>query len=416
MEKIKIEVRRDQKCPICKENFFDAEGKLVKAMNINSDLIGPAHDACFFPYYNEDKLKILYQVRCYSIGDTIASTPVLREIKRCYPRAQIGVLTFFPDLFKYNPHVNEIIDINQTIYDKMLDPYVFRIDSFNSDRGQHFAMHSIEFSAMSSLARSLNIKDWQYEVNYSDIEHDRMLEECASHGIDVHEDKVIVVHPHGTEWPTRDWGKKHFLELYYKIRDKYPDYKIVSIGGKRTEVPARTMNNHVELPGCIDLYGRFSLLESLAFLNTECVKLIVTPDTGALHIAGCTADKPIVGIFTLVRGEFRTPVRKEEFGYKFKSINADNPCCCTYTNRFLTNEAHFEFCPKQTFLKNTLKSDLPYKLKHEGMKNYDSTRNWDVDQINMEIREELKVYDNLPCYPTIEKVMRAIDEFLRPVS
>lgn len=407
MEKVTVEIHKNDKCPICLEPFME-DGQIKKPAGVKSDIIGLVHDACFFPYFKEEHLKILFQIRCFSIGDTIASTPILRELRRLYPRAEIAVLTFFPDLFKYNQHIQMIFDLNKPIYEHELAPYAFRVDAFDESKGGHFAMHSLEFSAMSAFGRSLNQNDWGYEVNYAEDDTKNMLFVLEKHGIDTF-DKVVVINPHGTQWETRDWGIKHGKELVKRIKEKYPDHKIVSIGGKRAEVPSNQMLNYNQIDDCIDLYGKLTLLETISFLDQDCVKLVITPDTGTLHLAAC-AKAPIIGIFTLIKSEFRTPVRNQRLGYKFVGVNADNPCNCTYTNRFITDEATFERCPKKTFLQKTLDLKVPKEIKYEGMRNYGG--GWIKSNIDNEIKHELKKFDSLPCFPTVEKVLRVVDVFL----
>jgi hypothetical protein len=39
------------------------------------------------------------------VGDTISATPAIRELKRRFPRHTLEVYSYYPELFKYNPHV-----------------------------------------------------------------------------------------------------------------------------------------------------------------------------------------------------------------------------------------------------------------------------------------------------------------------
>ena len=417
MDRIEVQIHKDDLCPICKEKLLilNEKNEIQKPINMKSDLLpgnGIAHDACFMPFLNEEKIKVLVKIRCYSIGDTISISPIIREIKRIYPKCFVGVLTFYPDLFIYNPLVDEILDLNRIVYDDMIKPYTFHIDSFNSEKGGHFAMHGVDFAAICSFGRQLVREACEYEINFSNLEMDSMIKTVSDLGMKLNDEKYIVVHPHGTEWKTRDWGKVHFVELVKRLKKEYPDHKIVSIGGKRSEVPSQKMDNYVDTECDYNLFGKLSILESIAFLNHPSIDLFISPDTGALHIAACARELSIVGIFTLVRAEFRTPIRNKVFGYKFRGVNADDPCCCTYNARFMTDEAHFQVCPKVTFLNKVKSIDVPTKFKRVGLKNYDASKEWQEHMVEKDIDEELKKFEPLKCFPTVDKVMEAIDSLM----
>ncbi len=411
---MKVTINKNDKCPMCHKNFFDEEGVLVKAAGIYSqEFKSIVHDGCYLPYQKEDDITILFQVRCYSMGDTITTTPILREVKRLYPKSKITVSTWYPDLFAYNPYVHSILDLNGSLNAEMLKQYMFHIDSFNTDKVGHFGTHSMEFAAWCGLNRSLGFENWEYEVNYGDDDKRSMLETVRANGIDPEQDKLIIINPHGTEWPTRDWGRAHFAELAKWLIETYPNHKIVSIGGKRSEVPCQEMKNYVAIDGVVELYGKLKLLESIAFLDHSMSKLMISPDTGTMHLAACARELPIVGIFTLIKAHFRTPVRNHQFGYKFIGIQADDPCNCTYEGKFLTNDRHFRECPKLGFLADTLKLNIPKAIKQQGLINYNPKKQWDFENgLQKQIVDEMKRYQGkgLPCFPTVRKVQIAIME------
>lgn len=411
-----VTLSKDQKCPICHERFLTDEMKLAAAIMADTRM-GTVHTECFMPFHPENGIRLAFEIPCYSIGDTIATTPVLRELRRIYPSLEITVLTFYPDLFKYSPHVNAIVDFNQAFYKEIVDSHHFKMKGFDSTGRHHFAMHSVEFAAQSALSRSIDQKDWQYEVNYSRRERDSALEVLRAAGIDPDRDRLILLHPHGTEWPTRDWGPQHMQELAARLALLYPNARLVSIGGKRGEVPKREMTNYVPLgSGVIDLYGKLSLLESIALMDLPCARLLITPDTGTLHLGACASDLSIIGIFTLIRSWIRTPVRDGLFGYRFMGIEAESGCNCTYDAKVLTSGASFNRCPKLSFLEDTLRSNMPADIKAEGLRNFNRDRAWDPARIGSQIRAEMAQYQrkSLPCFPTVDQVLGAVREMLIP--
>ncbi len=413
----KATIHKDDVCKVCHEKIVGEDLKLIQDIMV-SDVMGVVHQACFLPYHPEHALAALVTVRCYSIGDTIASTPAIRELRRMYPNMKITVLTFYPELFKYNPHIAGILDLNQPVPAKAVEMHHFRLDAFNSANLHHFAMHSVDFAFQSTFSRSgFPGPDWEYEVMYHQDDYTEMQKIIREAGIDPEKDKLILLHPHGTEWKTRDWGPYNMPQLAALLHSKYPEHKIVSIGGKRGEVPKQELKNYVALPKevpHVELYGKLSLLQSAAFMDLPACKLLVTPDTGTLHLGGSRQELPIVGIFTLIKAYFRTPVRRGRMGYKFIGVEASSGCNCTYDAKLLTHESFFGTCPKKKFLDRTLRRNIPTAIKLEGMKNYAPERKWDEKNLGKEIRKELQEYpdDALPCFPDLTRVFNACVKML----
>lgn len=410
LKRSQMTFHKEDKCPVCSVKFLKDDNTLLKNI-IKVPNYGLVHDSCFTPFIKEEELRILYKIRCYSIGDTITVTPALRELRTIYPRAYITVMTFFPELFQYNPCVNALYDLSRPITEDEMNSHHFHVDAFNSDKGHHFAMHSVDFSAASALDRAIFPHHWNYDLFYGTDERTSAKKIITDAGIDIENDKLILVHPHGTEWKTRDWGPHHMPELVRRIKEKLPEHKIVSIGGKR-DVKAHEMKNYVELPEAINLYGKLTLLQTAAFMDMPCCKLLVTPDTGTLHLGASRQELPIVGIFTLIRAHFRTPVRKGKYSYKFIGIEAESGCNCTYQNRQLSNEMRFDTCPKLDFLKHTRTINIPKNFKLEGVRNFFPDTEWNADDLNKQIidKEREFKYESLPCFPSVDKAMLAVEK------
>lgn len=416
--RVDIQIHKDDKCPICHETFIDAEKKELKFSVLKSDKMGIVHDKCFLPYHCEDNVTILVKIRCWSLGDSISITPIFRELKRIYPRAKLSVLTFYSDVFINNPHIETILDLNHPVLKSVLASYTFTLDAFQTETRHHFAMHSVEFASQCALNRSLLPNAWEYELYYSDENRIYAKKLLRENGIDIHKDKVIVLHPHGTEWETRNWGEYGMNNLAAKLKETLKEFKFVSVGGKRDHIKDHAMKNYVafkEELGVIDLYGKMSILETAAMLDLPCIKLMVTPDTGTLHLAATRPNLPIVGIFTLIKAFYRTPVRQGRFSHNFIGINADDPCNCTVDVRFLTNETFLGTCPKKAFLEKTLKMNAPDIIIKDGLQNYDNKREWKTENLSEQIDDELLKFtaQPLPCFPMVDKVFNACIKLLK---
>lgn len=388
-------------CLICKQAFNKDE-------EIADIFSGAAHVQCFAPYVDEKKLKILVNIRCYAIGDTLAVTPVLRELRRIYSQAVIDVVTVYPDIFKYNTNCNKIYDRNKVEPSSLVDDYAIILDPFDATKQLQCVTHSVEYSSKSALEKSLKVSDWWLEVAYS-REDKTKAKKIANIS---NTDNIILIHPHRTEWDTRSWGTELMAPLVEKLKAGYPQHRIISIGGKRQDTPY-TLNNYVEISGVENLYGKLSLLETIALMDLPQIKLLVTPDTGTLHLGATAQELPIVGIFTLINPEYRTPVRKGVMGYKFKGVSIPG-CNCTYDAKNLIFENKLKKCPKKTFLENLYSADIPTEHKLVGLKNFDSSVPWEEKLVKRQVAKELaRFQDNyLPCFPTVDDVFKACVGFL----
>ena len=409
----KLTVHKDDKCPICDEKFINEKMECTKAVT-EGHLVGAVHTECYMPFMHHTAVKVLVNTRVYSIGDTVATTPVVREVRRLYPKAKIVVATMYPDLFRHNPYINGMLDLRKDIPQPLIDEFQFRIDAFNTDELGHYAMHSVEHSFNSAFSRSVYPNDMHYDLYYSPEDREFAIQVAKENGIDPEKDKCILIHPHKTEWSTRDWGAVHFKKLAVMIQERYPDHKLVSIGGKRAESGKYEMENYIHIDGAVNLFGRLPLLSTVAFMDFPCNKLMVTPDTGTLHLAGSRPELPIVGIFTLIKQYFRTPMRRGRLGYKFLGVEADSGCNCTYDARLLTESSGFRSCPKFSLFDRALKAPIPKKLKANIYRNYSGKEVENPNEVGKLIRsmrDQFKGPD-LPCFPAPEKVMKAVERML----
>ena len=392
-------------CKVCMADFTEKDKPLI----VDIPETGPVHLFCYSPYVPETNLRVLVNIRCWSLGDTIAVTPAIRELRRTHPKAAIDVITFFPELFKYSPHVRNVFDRHSVLPSTIANGYIKVLDAFDNTKQRHWATHAVEYSAKATLEKSLHLEDWWTEVHYLEAD----LKAAKQIAGFQEEDKVILVHPHKTEWETRDWGPSHMPELCRRLKEAYPDHKIVSIGGKRSEPGAiNSMDNHVPIEGSVDLYGKLTILQTLALMDLPQVKLLVTPDTGTLHMGGSRKELPIVGIFTLIKPEFRVPVRNGVFGYRFEAVST-SACNCTYDMKSLTSNPNISKCPKRVFLENTLAAGIPTRDKLTGLHNYDG-KSWEEEGLSDKIKAELEKYKpgNLLCFPAVDLVFAACAKFL----
>jgi ADP-heptose:LPS heptosyltransferase len=84
----------------------------------------------------EIKVKNLIFISEGGIGKTIASTAVVRRLAEEYPDKRIIVVTGYPDIFSYNPHVHKVFNFNNPLYfyDDYITPesHVIKIEPYTN--------------------------------------------------------------------------------------------------------------------------------------------------------------------------------------------------------------------------------------------------------------------------------------------
>ena len=420
-------VGMDSKCCYCGQSLVDDQGKAKAGVTTSND--GLCHNICRLSFKHPKDLQVCVILNSWSIGDSITMTPLLREIRRIYPLCAIDVITLIPELFKYNKYIRRIIRYDKRLTKTMLSNYDHIMEPFqptNPNFLHHWSSHSVDFMMHGGLRKQIPQEDWWYEVGYTHLEVDYMKKICLEAGLDVDKEQFIIIHPHKAEWQTRSWAKEDWAELILKIKSKHPQHRIVSVGGSRDEYADHTMKNYMGQEGVVDLYNKLTVLETLALMDCKNTKMVITVDTAPLHVAACTKELPILGIFTVVRSKFRAPVRNGKLGYKFRGIDI-SPCSCTYDLRYFSETIGFTECPKQKLLKDSLNSlnnvDGAVKLSIvnilNSLANYSlslgSTPQWSNDpkELSLQISSELKKYsERIPCHPTASQVFKCFEEFL----
>jgi len=331
-------------CFYCGKSILNEDGTIQQFLTVNPQDGYVAHKVCRIKNKPEDQLTILITMGSYAIGDTITITPVLRFIKKTYPKCKLSLITVFPDLFKYNEDVDNVIPWHDTVDKNYMAQFDYALDPFRPMdvlRGRHMLTHSVDFVSRPVFGHSLLPDDMQYKVKYSYVEEESAFKK-ASKKFDL-EKPFIVINPYDSGWESRSLGKDFWSEVIKSIRSEYKDYQLIALGGSRKEYDKEQLDNHIEFDGLIEFYDQLSLLESIAIMDKAAC--VVTADTGALHMAACTKDTKILGIFTVVKSRYRVPVRNGEVGYNFLAVEED--CHCSYAHKFFTGDLVISKCPRE---------------------------------------------------------------------
>tara|TARA_B100001250_G_scaffold406873_1_gene426656 strand:- start:665 stop:1621 length:957 start_codon:yes stop_codon:yes gene_type:complete len=303
----------------------------------------------------KETLKILV-VRFSSIGDIVLTTPVVRMLKKQL-NAEVHFLTKAPfvSLFKNNPNVDAVFQINNSISEVLFDlkkeKYDYVIDLHNNLRTQILKL------ILGVTTKSFNKINWEkflltsFKKNILPNVHivDRYLDtvkflgiENDKKGLDVflaENDKLdltnfpedYIAFAIGGQHTTKILPTEKIISICKKLNKP-----ILLIGGADDKLRGEIIKN--ECPKVVNTCGSYSLLQS-AFLIKES-DFVITHDTGMMHVAA-SFKKKIFSIWGNTVPEFGMyPYMANETS---KIIEVRNLRCRP------CSKIGFEKCPKEHF-------------------------------------------------------------------
>ena len=263
------------------------------------------------------------------MGDIILATPLFRWIRQSYPNACLNVLvkSEYESLFDNHPDVHEILTwpkkggLKDLIYlQKKIRRrhYDVVIDIQANIRSHWLAMtstaRSIAYYRPQRLKRFLHIYLRCNFLRKSVPVTIRYLESIKSLGIlddgsgaalfptptakrtvrdlikGATPDRIIVLAP-GAAHETKRWPLPYYTELGQVLQAE--GFFIALIGGENDHTVCQELSQALESP-VLNLVGKLKLIDSAALLQQS--RLLVTNDTGVMHMAGAVGT-PVVAIF-----------------------------------------------------------------------------------------------------------------------
>lgn len=280
----------------------------------------PANDAnrIHLEKPSRNLVKILV-IRFSSIGDIVLTTPVVRALARqIYGGAEIHYLTKekFATILRPNPHISKVHTIqrstNEVIRELKDEGYDYIVDLHNNLRSSRVK------SALKSLAFTFEKYNWQkwLLVNFGidkmpDLHIvDRYMATTKAFGIKDDGEGLDYFIPPGAEVPENQvpsshregftavvigaahWRKKPRIAQYISLCEGLSG-PVALLGGPEDkadgeEIAAPFRGRVWNAAGAFDLHGSADLVRR--------ARLVVTPDTGLMHIAAAF-QKPIVSLW-----------------------------------------------------------------------------------------------------------------------
>jgi ADP-heptose:LPS heptosyltransferase len=258
-------------------------------------------------------------IRFSSIGDIVLTTPVIRCLRKYYPDAEIHFLTKkeYKGIIENNQYINKVMLLDNS-FDEMLtqlatENYTHIIDLHHNLRTLRIKKHLKKVKSFSY--NKLNIEKFIYtnlKINMLPKKHivERNLETLQT--FNVKDDGL------GLDYfiPERDKVKKEDIPTSHQLgyigivigaslaTKKMPiqklydlcaaiNHPIILLGGKEDYEDGKAIAKQDEIK-IYNACGKFSLNESADLVRNA--KLIITHDTGLMHIAAAF-QKPIISIW-----------------------------------------------------------------------------------------------------------------------
>jgi ADP-heptose:LPS heptosyltransferase len=260
--------------------------------------------------------KKILVIRFSSIGDIVLTTPIVRCLKQQLPDAQVHFLTkdqYLP-LLKENPYIDKIHIINSKVTDILVDlkaeRYDFIVDlhknlrssrvkmslgvdsgSFNKLNKKKWLLTNLKIDLLPKIhivdryfgaVKKLNIKNDGQGLDYIIPESDKVSLSDYFPDEFLNGYYVLVV---GSKQQTKQMPLEKMMEFCTKA--KLP---VVLLGDKSDSIKAQPISNMLGekvFNGC----GVFTINQSASVIQQA--KVVITPDTGLMHIAAALKKKVI---------------------------------------------------------------------------------------------------------------------------
>jgi len=305
--------------------------------------------------------KIIVLVGSKSIGDTLCSIPTIRHLSEIYNK-KIHVFTYQPELLKNLPYV--ILSDNYNVNENEILIETFRPDNYIHTRTDIRQLHAIS-AGFQLLPDEIQI-DF-YPDEYKEIKN---LPE-----------KYVVIHPSKT-WPSRTWEKSRWQQLINELEKL--NIPIVAIGKDSSETGTYNIKKPVyelDIKNGLNLINDDDINIHQAYHIINKSELIITMDSGILHLAGAT-DTHIIQLGSSIHPQLRAPYRNGIQSYKYSYVLGECDIFCA--------------------------SNMKYNIKHNGIHTTMPPVAFCLERtesIGQDVDPDPNIYK---CHPKVEQVINEV--------
>jgi heptosyltransferase-2 len=339
-------------------------------------------------------------IRFSSIGDIVLATALLRVLHKRFPTSPIDfvVRKEYTELIRNNKNLNCIYEfdaktgffgLRKLKSQLRVEHYDLIVDIHNSLRSRYLrwllGANDVVVICKRIFARTMLIRLKKNLYRNAISVADRYIEPVQKYGVandgkgleifipdelrshtlsnmknlGINKSSTIIGFCPSAKHTTKCWPKERFAELGIRLV-KENNAKILLLGGtadiERCLDIADAINNATRKENAIDLSGELSLLENA--IAMEACTLIVTNDSGLMHIA-TAMKKKVVAIFGPTVREFGFfPIGKEQVVLERNGLYC-RPC--SHIGGKICPEGHFR-CMKEIQVEEVIKSILAISL------------------------------------------------------
>ncbi|MDI6767512.1 MAG: lipopolysaccharide heptosyltransferase II [Bacteroidota bacterium] len=305
-------------------------------------------------------------IRFSSLGDIILASPLIRNVRTTYPNAEIDFLvkSEYADVVKFNPHLSNVIELKTNEKEELRwlkeeirrRRYDLIIDIHNSLRSRYLRLFTggrFITSVNKRVIRRFLLVNFKWNIYHNTLSTaERYLETVKRYGVNddgngseiflpkdtitttksIMErfklekyDIVLGIAPTARHF-TKRWLPERFVEFGVEFSKQYLS-KMFIFGTKEEhdycEDIAQMMNTRAGTNVAENLAGKLTFLETAAALDY--CKIVVTNDSGLMHLAGARKKK-VVAIFGSTVKEFGFfPHRTEHIVVEKQNVTC-RPC------------------------------------------------------------------------------------------
>ncbi|MDD5192771.1 MAG: glycosyltransferase family 9 protein [Candidatus Nanoarchaeia archaeon] len=308
------------------------------------------------------KINKILLIRLGNLGDAILSVPMIRELKRNFPKSKIYMLTSPKTAGVYTnvSYIDKLITINLSLsnlynplkilrkenfdliidmenYSRVTALFTYFIKpkfsiGFNSENQFRASLFDASFvydngdkhevDCFFDLVRPLKIKIKNKELEFH-VKADKHVDKLLKENKLSKKDLKIIIHPsNNKDWNIKRWSEERFASLITQLIKKYKA-KIILIGIKEDkEIIDRVKRLVDSNKNLFDFSGRLNISQT-AYLIKKC-DLYIGNDTGPMHLSAAV-QTPTIGIYGPVNVHKWGPYGKKH-SYVCKYNNKNNKC------------------------------------------------------------------------------------------
>lgn len=291
--------------------------------NFNWDYIVKNANTILEKNKNKNMSNIYHLIHSTSFGDTLASTPTVRYLSKSHGQ-KINVVTHKKDVFKNNPHVQNILSFDE--FDNLNLSNVIKYES-HTFAGQKDG-NGIEKKFSHMDVRQIHAIDLGFQLPNEDLEYD-FNPDPLSLDIELPE-KYVVLHV-TTNWPNRTWAYDNWVGLIKWLKEN--NIFTVLVGAGYKESLHRSYSDGSLVKDCpmfddyygLDLTNQGSMGDMWWVINgSQC---IITMDSGPLHLASCT-DTHIIQLGSAINPAFKRFYRNGDWKHKYHFLGGSCQLFC----------------------------------------------------------------------------------------